>query len=264
MLSHHEEIELYIDENLFAPEPPRWLVRWRDWGYKHKPKDQCDGRNRLIWAFTLKLFLGLVYYLFRFISRLGIAIVAILIFTYRPQNICWKGVWNLNYTSDMFMDKGDKNFWFASYTTKEEGLKYREFYEWFILCPFFWLVFAAIYAFLISDLLVKDISAVDVIIFLFFSAITILVITGIFAVLFHSWDKIEDKIGGWKENIEDKKQRQFEAELANFYEQEIEPLACLNRSRTATIEDLPPKKRTLYLRFRDLKAKVCKPYRQGW
>lgn len=44
------------------------------------------------------------------------------------------------------------------------------------------------------------------------------------------------------------------------YETEFEPLLCDGRDLKPSIADLPPERRTVHLRFLDLKAKVCRPF----
>ena len=49
--------------------------------------------------------------------------------------------------------------------------------------------------------------------------------------------------------------------LEKLYSEEgLEPLVCNGVPKDFTINSLPPKKRTIELRFQGLKSKVCKPY----
>lgn len=60
-------IEVNIGKEFFAKQPPKFLANWVNGGWRNQPKDQCEFRARMIYAFTLKpvlwVFIFLILYL---------------------------------------------------------------------------------------------------------------------------------------------------------------------------------------------------------
>ena len=55
------------------------------------------------------------------------------------------------------------------------------------------------------------------------------------------------------------KQEREQRKLGAFYE-ELQDVACIGVPLKPKLELLPERRKTIYLRYMDLKAKVCKPY----
>ncbi len=63
-----------------------------------------------------------------------------------------------------------------------------------------------------------------------------------------------------KKGRQEQKRRLTEQEKEELKYEEFEPLICDGAELKAKIDDLPPERRTINLKFLDLKAKVCKPF----
>lgn len=70
--------------------------------------------------------------------------------------------------------------------------------------------------------------------------------------------KIAQKTLAEKQTAEARKKAALDVELERRF-QEYADIAC-NGNLTVTLEALPKRKRTIYLRYEDLKMKVCKPF----
>lgn len=73
VLGYHEAV-ITIPKDFFAPEPEtpfqKGVNNWVNWLYKSKPIDECDYRNRAIWAFTVKPFLWISLFVLRLAALL--------------------------------------------------------------------------------------------------------------------------------------------------------------------------------------------------
>lgn len=68
-----------------------------------------------------------------------------------------------------------------------------------------------------------------------------------------------DRIEAWWERRKAKQEAEAKAAHAEYLE-ELDMLACGDKPQPTTLKDLPPERRTLRLRFLNIKSKVCKTY----
>lgn len=279
-----DSITVNVSADFFAPEPAEWEKWWVNLCFETKPKDQCQFRKRRILAYTAQLPLVLFWVFITVLSRLVAAMYLVIIKTrtkvkfspiIHPFKMDMEHIW---YTSLYY----GRNI----YLRKKDGTE-REDYTLFCLLfhPITIILFSLI-------LLIIDTTAVNW--FLGYWAyllgaiaasvviiITILLIIALWAI--GEW--VVDNIKTWRktgakdkqlERARQQKAKKAEKEKAEKLaeqarqlalkakmeklEKEFSLISCNGGPLVPKLAALPPEKRTVHLRFLDLKARVCKPF----
>ncbi len=292
-----ETIDISVDANLFAPEPPRWLKSWVNWMFPERPVDQCSFRRRFIFAFTVQPFIFLVVSLVLWMIKGFIAFSALFA---GHRGINWKAVLFHSYPIKDVVEKQKvcypprrTNFYFED----KEGKPYNAIILALatLVYPPFLLILATIvyYAnWILSDnMLLWDDSIIWSALQLFGIAFAIVLCgVGLFfamaAILpqikgFENWAGIADKIGAkfvhWKKSWEEwreerserkakekheKEEREKAQALSDKYERLQSEYVCTGEPLEASYEALPKANKTFWLGYKDLKMKICKPFKK--
>ena len=238
-----ETVTVEVPKECFAKEPPVWEKTWVNWLFKHKADDQCDFRKRRILAY-FPLFQPL-WFVFLMIPRLVVVTFGLLLGLkpinfrpwYRPLTHSFHDIVRQNETSV---------FWPSSKNRVRQALLR------ILLLPFCpVLVFSAGGIGIFNELgSVWWESA-----FLGFAwlymiwiamAIGFYVIVAIVAIIVPLGMAIPT--------------HRFERKRVNWHEDDAEDMACHPGIQPLTLDRLPKRKRTIRLRFDDLKGRICKPF----
>lgn len=229
------EIELDVPEGIFAPEPPEWEKQWVNHYYKNKVVDQCDYRRRRIVAYTVQFPAVFVVQ----VIRLLIIFLALLLGK--------RGTSLMPFLNPLSMTTGDAGSQletrsvFIRYDVEEDN-KVLNFLKTYCLVP-------------LTPLL--SIPLVLLLVFVPFASVVLgagLVIATTLAMFL--------LIG----TISLMVSRETRERFVNFFiknkpwdeASNIKLLTCSNNS--FTIDTLPSEKKTVKLRFQEVKSKVCRPF----
>jgi len=245
------QIDAVVPEGVFAKEPPRWLSWWVNWGYKTPNRDQCQFRERALVAVPkipvglLVGFLTLVLYAIALTARCVGIIVFLLL---GRRHIMWRRLHDMNSSQLVIRGDTDDNWVFFSR------------WRWQIT-PFF-VVFYTTIILLVNQAhpVVSSFGGLFLMVgawILVLYALTgfaIGISAGISAIPIVAERFIEKTE---RENLERRKKEipSYATDPAVWCEQ--------ISSLPVGLGSLPPKHRTVYLRFWDLKAQVCKPFAES-
>lgn len=280
-LNHIAELRVRVDERFFAKEPPAWLSWYVNLWCEGKPCDECDFRNRALWAFGIKWLPMLFWCLFAGVVRTVWA--ALLLLMGRrgvdPRPIWHPFAWSIADVHEG-VEKERKLRDPAHYWTLTKGDGKRRGALFFAATtPLLWCVYAGMAWWMwrrYGDLFMWDAWAVQYVAYMAIAAFGWVAVVVTLDAVFRYFNGVIEEMAVrniasaskerlTSEVVEKMRQR---AKLERFYAQRLEPLACPDgvvlpgaRSKV-TVDALPPSHQTLHLRFEDLKARVCKPFAQ--
>jgi len=238
-------LDVEVPDGVFAPEPSDWEKAWCNWMIDSEADNQCNFRRRRLWAYTGQLFLVFpLLYIVRMVAALWL-----LLSLYPGVNI-QPLLHPLTNGSSAVWDNVGRPFWgnskgsvplfpFAVLTPLGVlflgglglliGFAGAAGGSWFWLALLFFIPIAA--ALLLLWGLVGALAAA--------------------AAMLNGWPDIKDRISGWL-NPND----------ADWWADEdvVSDLSCAREQQLLTFADLPRHKRTIRLRYMNLKAQVCKPF----
>jgi hypothetical protein len=255
-------LDIDMPKECFAKPWPKWVMTWANMLWHEPAIDQCALRKRLIFAFTLQplliLAVGLVViiglWLLRFLSALACTVVGCKGVNWNPVTHPFK---DENETSDIWRDIKGSYLYFPR-------LPYSMSWGPAAVIPTVTLVTAIGYFFAIDlrlgiHLLLITLFGIVLMVAacVLFPVLVIATDWFLFDVLKLTWlnDMWLFRWMDWKDDRGDereawKKERErWEADL----------LVC-RKFNFRRIQDLPSQKRTLRLRFKATKAKICRPY----
>ena len=239
-----------IPDELFAKELPRWIQKWVNLWFKTRPEDQCCFRRRMITAFTIQppiVFLWLILRIgFGALAAFFLLLCAMTKINFKPIIHPWR-----DDVEDIWSDTKERYGGGSIFTRARTNKKGNSYSLWYLspLTPLYFLLIALIvclwqileYGFVTLGLTIwGTVVAVG-------TSITILLIgAAIFKLIDYTF-----------ENCIRKQLLRFQKQTVSITDYE-NVLIC-NGDLSTDIRALPQKKRTIHLRFQDLKAKVCKP-----
>ena len=243
-LSFAEPIVIDVPQELFAKEPPEWEQQWVYWLQSRGVDNQCDYRKKRIFAYTVQP----IALLLKILLELIILTVAFLIgsksfsfkYLFHPLTYELRDAYELWNSGSWFLGSFD----FDDCNSKSDYFFVLVKSLWKI--PFMPAVLSVFTLMYYSGILLPVLfSLIAVVLILFF---TFLVVNGE-ATRFLLLIK---KLFGRKDHIP-------------WYlnKEEIDLITCYPDKQPITFAQLPRKKKTIKLRYLDLKSKVCKPYSRG-
>ncbi len=268
------ELEVVVPKELFAKEPPAWEKWWVNKFFETKPRDQCQYRRRRMIAYTIQP--PIVFLVVIFVSICRILAAGALLFLGKrkvdlrpiihPFLYHNSDVWRCTAASVFLRDaEGKRRHWLVTFFSPPV---FPAFVATLVGVKFIFpsLPLMQWWHYLIGSL--ATMVGIAVVVYTLFAIIFIL--HSLFRLIFpvkikKSW--VEE----WGEWIERQMEKRYaeEAEKRRLAEvkksqlqAELEQLLICNGEFTPSLRALPKKKQTVYLRFQDLKAKVCKPYAQ--
>lgn len=225
-----EPVNVFVPNEVFAPEPAAWEKAWVNHLFPvTKVADQCEFRRRRLFAYTIQPILMGFNWLFRFL-----ALVISSLFAARTWNL--DGVLHpLNESFSDAMDVLDLSE--GSYCIGQGKDKIRNY----ATLPFMPIL-------LIAYFLVWKFHAVSGASMVVLSVMSLGAFTGAVVYLigrfFDHRNKVAEKAPAWYMN-----------------QDELPYITCsVDGPKATTVSQLPASKRTIGLRFAELKNKVCKPF----
>ena len=228
-----EPLSVVVPEECFAPEPSAIEKRWVNWLFQDKCVDQCHFRKRRLFAYTVQPFIMLLNMLMRTVLLL----VALLI---GARKVSLEYMLHPLTTSPL-----------DSFDMLDDGSIFidKKYYGWkrYRFLPGMPVIAAAIMGVV---LLLSKLHAWMIPLFGLgvIAGLAVLALAGVF---------------GWKAfaNYLDRRAKRIAAATPWYMEaEEMDLIVCNGHKKATTVSQLPAKKRTVYLRFMDLKSKVCRPF----
>ena len=278
-LPYHDEIEIMVDKNLFAPEPPKWQKKWvnmfRNWN--QRAKNQCEWRKHKAIAFTLQpLYVFFIWFPLRTLCAILIIAFYLLIGIY-PNRIRWGVIihpirMKLSDLIDVYRIRKSCNYWWLAYSDKLE----RPMFERVLLNPVIIIstIITSLICFRNNFFFQVEVQNWNLLFFAFLSTVMVLsailfvshLFTFIIKISFGQWfQKMTNEHQKRKQEKYDKitwkREISFQKQLSFYYGERIQPLSCDNRLKKATIASLPKSHRTIQLRFLEKKTHLCKIFR---
>lgn len=270
VLSSSDEGEVIVPKEHFPPEPPMWLQRIANFGFERPPVDECAFRRRMLLLIIKLPVLALWFFFTTSVRVIGAGFLSICGVRrikyspiFHPWNEDMNDVWyftdsrNTWFNHDGYGNAKSKFiylihpllyiglFAFVTWLKVYLGLSYGEVILklWGILL---------IFIFAIVDFLVKFFSKFGSIVIGFFIGLVLM------KMVHYSLKKREMEKKA-KDAYERSKKTKVELDKQS-YDDLYRLLACGRAPKTPSLEALPEKKRTLRLKYQNLKAKVCRPY----
>ncbi len=242
------ELEIMVSERFFAKPPSKREMKWLMWCLESAPKNQCEVRKRRMHAYSWQpilyvLFFSAVFIIGWFLQILTTVVHALCLrrgINWFPVFLPWRTAWikgrgetfhpNLG-TSIMLTDRTGKDY--------DLGLLILPLVPVF---PVFLVgVAALLYLFGWGVHSWRGVGAVTLLLW-----IGLPILVALFGGALGLLSMYNDN----KPNPSD------------AYYEKLAPLVSCGNNPVASIDALPAKRRTIYLRLQDLKAKVCRPLPQ--
>ena len=242
-----------VPEECFAKLPPKWLQSWCDLLFPiSKVKDQCAFRRRMIFAFTVQpIIVALLSTFIIFALLLGWIcqlIGALACLSVSCKNINWKPLFKpFNIFSSTFNQesvfKNINGYHFAIFDKFGNFAPYNIF-----LCSIFpTLILTGIFYLFAIDLIVR----IPILFIMLLMVLTTFILC--------SLGCIGIGILNYFDGLIVKPIKPKTAKTKEYEYKESELLSC-GKLNIQSVRDLPRRKRTLKLKFKDTKAKVCRPF----
>lgn len=234
----------YMDVDLpaecFAKEPPEWEKTWVNFFFKKKSVDQCEYRKRRMFAYSLQPIAVLIIALLYLVVTGGIQLFNLFIGKWTK--------WSNWGTGDVEIDGR------INYLT----VKHFDKLSW-IFIPIPLVLF-------VGFLLLKILHIKKWLFIMLALAPTyiaaVLVSWGIMlllAVIFSKFIKMYENSAPGRRDARERAAEEKRLREEALRRAELEFILC-SAARIKNIKDLPKNKRTVKLRFQDLKSMVCKPF----
>ena len=230
-----EPITVDMPVGCFAKAPPQWERAWVNWLFTEKPMDQCQYRRRRMFAYTLQIPLMML----NMMTRLAFALMAL---SYGARNFSFEPLLHplrIDFEDQCRIQGGGS--WFVNFPDDSpETLKE---VAWYLIRGLYRLPLVPLISIPVILLLVfgKAHILLCIIYAVLIIAVVLVIIvcigTGTFVELCH---KFVDYLG--------KTDR-----LWYLDSEEIDLLSCSNQKDRLTFDQLPARKKTLRLRYEDLK-----------
>ncbi len=229
-----EPITVYCPRQCFAAEPSDFEKSWVTWLMTDKSVDQCDFRRKRLFAYTAQLPLFVLFMVLTALLTLASLFIGAKEFSLKPLlhplTYGFENSLEMISSGTIFYRRG-KDSWVKRWA----------------LMP---LMPAIVFAFAGFMVLIIKAGALYSLFHVILGILGIAVILGVLFVI----------VGLVINHLEERKLALEAADAWYLDEEEASFMACSPGKRMASLGDLPAKKRTLRLRFLDLKSKVCRPF----
>ena len=233
-------ITVDVPKEYFAKEPSQWDKAWTNWLFRSRPIDQCNYRRRRMFAYSIQLIIMLLFYIFNlgallFASIIGARNISLKFLlhplTYSLEDACyvWRG--GTYFIRKNVKDCGDD-------ATFMQDLWWLVRKAWTL--PFMPAIAVPLFLLFRSGHLLRF-SIV------FFGVILAAIIITALAsgIMKDFYEFVMDKLLAPEQNLDEK---------------DMDLLMCDGNVKPLKLSQLPANKRTIKLRFYDLKSKVCRPF----
>lgn len=244
-----EPIDVEVPRECFAPEPAKWEKVWVNHFFSSKAVDQCNFRRRRLFAYAVQPFIMTGNIVLRTVFLLFSILVGLKAMSLQP--VLHPLSYSLGEAFDV-MDLTQGSYFIRD--TKEPDWKTLNFsIAWYLVKRAWTFPFAPIICIPIFFLIRHHIFLPVLggfLLLIFILAFIIFLISGIARSIIQAfWQWSTSKLES--SNTED-------AWYLN--QEEMKLIICNGKKKILSLSDLPAKKRTLRLRFLDLKSKICRPF----
>lgn len=252
------KFEVNVPKEVFAKEPPAWEKKWTSWFFEGKSKDQCYYRRRRLFAYTIQPPLVLICFLQLEIIT-SVIISALLLFG--TKGIGFRKI--IHPFSESLSSIWDE--------TKGSIFGRRLIPR---LLPSIFLgssvISWATFKIIGYQLVIGTISLLEAVIIGGVAVGAVVAVSGFIYLSYYGAVKAIDKIKnalvpGAEERKKQKRllveaiEKERSRKLRERIEAEYALLAC-DGNLSANMRTLPPEKRTIHLRYKDLKSRICKSF----
>ena len=238
-----EPIFVNVPAGCFAKSPPKWEQAWVNWLFKAKPMDQCNYRRRRMLAYTLQIPLMML----NMIVRLFFTIVSL---SYGACNFSFNFLLHpFRYDLDDVGSIHGGGSWFFTFPEDEHPETFTQI-VWFLIRGLYRFPLMPI-IFIPVVLLLAFGKAHILLVFVYAASILFLLVLIVFCIATGTFTELYRKLIDYLEKTD---------ELWYLDQEEIDLLVCSSQKDHLTFDQLPARKKTLKLRYLDLKSKVCKPF----
>lgn len=246
-----EPLDIMFGKGFFAKEPPKWVSDWVDGIYTFPSVDSCQFRRRAHFAFLIQPFIWLILEVFfRLVALVPLLVGAVLLARNLNPRAVLSGKPNEVWPKEWVAHRYGRSLWIAR---DDKGrLKLHR-------------VFVSPLFFLCLGVLMYYSSISGVVLFL---VSFLIVFVPLFLVILFALNKIGERVSARKEFKQtpgylEKVRLEVEENRRRRLDEAYRYLTCPKANeiqKATTIGSLPPERRTLRLRFYDLKRGLCRPY----
>jgi hypothetical protein len=242
-----------VPKGIFAPEPSEKEKEWVNHLFRYKAEDQCEFRRRRMFAYSIQPILTV----FSLVARFAVYLLALLIGA--KDATIDQVIHPLTYPlSNIFSLLGGGSYFVRHLPEDdtEESLRgVKEFFSYtarkFCLLPFMPLVILAVGFLAVFMTKLFVIGLVMILGVLVLGLLVLGMVTGTAGELADSVHRLMNYLTG-KTSIPE--------EYWYLNPEEFEMITCSDSDGPRSFESLPSKKKTLKLRYYNLKSKVCRPF----
>lgn len=226
-----ETISINVPKECFAKEPAEWEKNWVNHFFRNKSVDQCSFRRRRLFAYTVQLFLLVPVFL---LVRMFLLVLSLL-FGLRDGMTLKYLLHPFTYTLEcIWSDTWHNGTYFIRRTENNNLMNY-------IILPFIPIMFIPYVFLCITGLIVP----------------VFVMLLGVIIGIFLLWFLFSGVIKDIFNHLKYKLLNSSKIELNN---EDMQFILCDGTNTTKTLSDLPKSRRTIKLRFENLKSKVCRPF----
>ena len=224
-------------DEAFAPEPFAWEKEWVNHFFNNKSNDQCHFRRRRLFAYTIQPVLMFLQMQFRLLVTLMALLIGSKNFSLKPL------LHPLAYDLDSQINiLGGGSIFIKNIEPFNKTSDFNQILKWW-LRKYYLIIFMPLTGIILGLLTYLIIINPLVVISVIGSICVVITLLVSLMLGFHKniWAKIESL-----NKIEN--------------EEELCYLTCSPEKTPFTIKNMPFKKKTIKLRYQDLKSKICKPF----
>jgi len=243
-----------IPTDVFAAEPPEWEKTWVNHFFREKPIDQCDFRRRRMFAYGVQPIIMLGNILVRFFFfTVGLLIGAR---DLSLQPLLHPLSYNLSESTEVCC--GGTIFIRHCWEDDAPNWSPRPLQlVWYMIRSFYLLPFMPPFLALTILMIVFHVWKYFIVVGIIVGLISIVGIV----IAFLSNHMYVD-VFNWVASLFETKSKGNGSNDTPWYmdQEEIDLLTCKPDRKAFDFKSLPARKKTLHLRYQDLKAKICKPF----
>jgi hypothetical protein len=243
-------LEIEVPKGVFAPEPSAWEKNWVNHFFRQKVVDQCDFRRRRLFAYLVQPFIIGFFNLVRSVILLAGLLTG-------ARNLSLKYLLHpLTYGLKDTFEIWEKGSLFIQHLPedKAESTDLKFLTPSYAFRSFWALLFMPLFSLPIVWLLLRHhpvvaglIAFVPIFFIVLLCLIAYLISRGNASRLLNkAWDGLNNLLTSDK--------------LWYLDQEEVQFITCTNDKKPTTYKSLPARRKTIRLRFQNLKTKVCKPF----
>lgn len=260
-------VNVNVGPEFFALEPAQWEKSWVNMFFEGEARDQCHFRRRKFFAYTLQ---GPIMLLLA-------SIIAVCVWLPKClwAILLWLHGYRVNFSllfrsplyygfADLWKENKNRTYYASCFLTKKDGSPR----PWGII--FMPVILGSFIGIVLLIAKLSYLSFLAVFVMVTVALVKASAIIGVFLLVIWILNKISPSF--YEKSVKEKYEKEYELTLRKkqqktlafdrIYQQLKLDLWC-NMKIRPELKDLPKHRRTIYLRFQEFKAKVCKPFARG-